>query len=106
MFIHPEIMAGVIAILFVAASKVASIKSQTRRKPAGVFTPTLLIAIVLVCGSLFWAASWASTPRSESDAVHLRDIWLRERIEMLRSHWPPLGQNVGDQVIARKPTGP
>jgi len=97
MFIHPEIMAGVIAILFVAASKLASLRSQTRRKPAGVFTPTLFIAIALVVGSLFWAASWASTPGSENDAVHKREIWLRERIEMHRSYWPPLRQNVIDE---------
>ena len=60
MFIHPEIMAGVIAILFVAASRVASIRSQARRKSAGPFIPTLLIVAAIVLGSLFWAASWAS----------------------------------------------
>jgi hypothetical protein len=62
MFIHPAIMASVIAILFVAASRVASIRSQPRSKSAGRFTPTLLIVAALVLGSLFWAASWASTP--------------------------------------------
>jgi len=60
MFIHPEIMASVIAILFVAASRVASIRSQARRKSAGPLTPTLLIVAAIVLGSLFWAASWAS----------------------------------------------
>ena len=64
MFIHPEIMAGVIAILFVAASKVASIRSQTRRNSAGVFTPTLSDSN-RACWEPVLGWSWASTPRSE-----------------------------------------
>jgi hypothetical protein len=60
MFIHPEIMAGVIAILFVAASRVASTRCQVRRKSAERFTPALLLVAAIVLGSLFWAASWAS----------------------------------------------
>ena len=60
MFIHPEIMAGLIAILFAAASRVASIRSQARRKSTGPFTPSLLIVAAIVLGSVFWVASWAS----------------------------------------------